>query len=85
MLGKTAKLNWGLGHKSLKTICKGALVPLMTYGAPVWEEAIKKARTPSEDAELPKTYQHQNSKGVQNHIIRSVLYAGWCAAYRNRY
>jgi len=41
-LGKTAKLNWGLGHKSLKTIYEGALVPLMTYGAPVWEEAIKK-------------------------------------------
>jgi len=43
MLGRIiAKLNWGLGHKSLKTICEGALVPLMTYGAPVWEEAIKK-------------------------------------------
>ena len=42
MLGSIAKLNWGLGHKSLKTICEGALVPLMTYGAPVWEEAIKK-------------------------------------------
>ena len=42
MLGRLAKLNWGLGHKSLKTIYEGALVPLMTYGAPVWEEAIKK-------------------------------------------
>jgi len=44
MLGSIAKLNWGLGHKSLKTIYEGALVPLMTYGAPVWEEAIKKQR-----------------------------------------
>jgi hypothetical protein len=44
MLGKTAKLNWGLGNKSLKTIHEGALVPLMNYGAPVWEEAIKKQR-----------------------------------------
>ena len=42
MLGRIAKLNWGLGHKSLKTIYEGALVPPMTYGAPVWEEAIKK-------------------------------------------
>jgi len=42
MLGKTAKLTWGLGQKSLKTIYEGALVPLMTYGALVWEEAIKK-------------------------------------------
>ena len=31
MLGKTAKLNWGLGHKPLKTLYEGALVPLMTY------------------------------------------------------
>ena len=44
MLGKTAKLYWGLGHKSLKTIYEGAIVPLMTYGAPVWEEAVKKQR-----------------------------------------
>jgi len=42
MLGKTAKLNWGLGHKSLKIIYEEAVVPLMTYGAPVWEEAITK-------------------------------------------
>jgi len=41
MLGRIAKLNWGLGHKSLKTIFERALAPLMTYGAPVWEEAIK--------------------------------------------
>ena len=44
MLGKTTKLNWGLGHKSLKTIYEGAIVPLMTYGAPVREEAVKKQR-----------------------------------------
>jgi len=30
VLGKTAQLNWGLGHKSLKTIYEGALVTLMT-------------------------------------------------------
>jgi hypothetical protein len=34
MLSKTAKLRWGLGHKSLKMVYEGALVPLMTYGAP---------------------------------------------------
>ena len=30
MLSKMAKLHWGLGHKSLKTVYEGALVPLMT-------------------------------------------------------
>jgi len=44
MLSKTAKLHWGLGHKSLKTFYEGALVPLMTYGAPIWEEAVTKQR-----------------------------------------
>jgi hypothetical protein len=42
MLGKTAKLNCGLGHKALKTIYEAAIAPLVTYGAPVWEEAAKK-------------------------------------------
>ena len=41
MLGKTVKLNGGLGDRSLKTIYE---VPLMSYGAPVWEEAVKKQR-----------------------------------------
>jgi hypothetical protein len=42
MLNRTAKLHWGLGHKSLKTVYKGAIVPPMTYGAPVWVGAITK-------------------------------------------
>jgi len=42
MLGRSAKLHWGLGHKSLKTIYKGALLPLLTYGARVWDETLVK-------------------------------------------
>ena len=42
MLARTAKLQWGLGHKALKTIYEGAVVPLLTYGAPIWIEAIWK-------------------------------------------
>jgi hypothetical protein len=41
-LSKTAKLNWGLGPKALKTMHEGAMVPLMTYGTPVWEETVSK-------------------------------------------
>ena len=44
MLGKSAKLQWGLGHKSLKTIYEGAVIPILTYGAPVWEQAVAKHR-----------------------------------------
>jgi hypothetical protein len=42
MLARTAKLQWGLGHKALKTINEGVVVPILTYGAPTWVEAIRK-------------------------------------------
>jgi hypothetical protein len=35
-LSKSAKLNWGLDHKALKKIYVGGILPLLTYGAPVW-------------------------------------------------
>ena len=44
MLGRSAKLQWGLGNKALKTIYEGALIPLLTYGAPVWKEAVTKQK-----------------------------------------
>jgi len=42
MLARTAKVHWGLGHKALKTIYEVAVVPLLTYGAPIWIEGIRK-------------------------------------------
>jgi len=44
MLNNTAKLHRGLGHKALKTLYEGAIVPLMIYEAAVWEEAVTKQR-----------------------------------------
>src|SRR5215510_10542330 len=44
MLGKSANLYWGLGNKSLKNIYEEALIPILIYGAPVWEEAAGKHR-----------------------------------------
>ena len=40
-LSKSAKLTWGLNHEALQTIYKGAVLPLLLYGAPVWAEAMK--------------------------------------------
>ena len=39
-LSRSAKQNWGLGHKSLRTIYTGAILPIMSYGAPVWISAL---------------------------------------------
>jgi len=46
MLAKTAKLQWGLGHNALETIYEGVVVPILTYGAPIWAEAIWKKKEP---------------------------------------
>jgi len=40
-LSKSAKVTWGLKHEALKTICKGAILLLLLYGAPVWTEAME--------------------------------------------
>jgi len=39
-LSKAAKLIWGIKHKAIGTIYKGAILPQLTYGAPVWIEAM---------------------------------------------
>jgi hypothetical protein len=39
-LSKSVKLNWGLQYAALKTIYTGAILPLLLYGAPVWNAAI---------------------------------------------
>jgi len=41
-LAKAARLNSGLSHKALQTICLGGIQPLLIYGAPVWIKAIRK-------------------------------------------
>jgi hypothetical protein len=41
-LSKSAKQSWGLSHAALHTIYKGAILPLLLYGAPVWIEALEK-------------------------------------------
>ena len=42
-LSKSATLNWGLNHASLKTIFTGGILPLLFYGTPVWKKATDKA------------------------------------------
>jgi len=40
ILSKAAKLTWGIKHEAIATIYKGAILPLLTYGAPIWIEAM---------------------------------------------
>jgi len=41
MLAITAELQWCLGHKALKTIYEGEVVPIRKYVAPIWVDAIR--------------------------------------------
>ena len=54
MIARTAKLQWSLGHKALKTIYEEAVVPVLTYGAPIWIETIRKTGT------LPNTKEYKD-------------------------
>jgi ribonuclease HI len=40
-LSRVARLSWGFKYEAIATIYKGAILPLLTYGAPVWIEAMK--------------------------------------------
>jgi hypothetical protein len=42
VLARTPKLQWGLGHKAIKIIYEGVVVPILMYGAPIWVEVIWK-------------------------------------------
>ena len=37
-LARWTKMTWGIKHAAMDTIYKGAILPLLTYGAPVWIE-----------------------------------------------
>jgi len=40
-LSRAARVTWGIKHEAMKTIYKGAILPILLYGAPVWIEAMK--------------------------------------------
>jgi hypothetical protein len=44
-LSKSVILKWGLSSEALRTIYKGAILPLIMYGAPVWIKALERNKT----------------------------------------
>jgi hypothetical protein len=41
-LSKSAKINWGLRQNVLRIIYTGAILPILSYGAPVWIEGLQR-------------------------------------------
>jgi hypothetical protein len=42
VLSKSAKINWGLRHDVLQIIYRGAILSILSYGAPVWILCLKR-------------------------------------------
>jgi hypothetical protein len=40
-LSRAATVTWAIKHEAMKIIYKGAILPLLLYGAPFWIEAMK--------------------------------------------
>jgi len=60
-LSKMAKLSWGIKHPVIVTICKGAILPLLTYGAPVWIDTMK--------------YEHNKQKYIREQRLINIRMA----------
>ena len=43
VLSRSAKITWGLKHEAMKTIYRGGILPLLLYGAPVWESVLNRS------------------------------------------
>ena len=56
----------GFGHKALKTIYKGAVVPIITYGEPIWVEAIWKNRNLTKYKRIQKLMNIKIAKAYRN-------------------
>jgi hypothetical protein len=84
MLGKSAKLQWGLGHKSLKTIYEGALIPMITYGAPICQEAVAKHRNLRVLQRVQRMFNIKMAKAHKT-ISFEASCDGWGSTHRKRH
>jgi hypothetical protein len=66
-LANSAKISWGLTHGALKIIYKGAILPLLLYGAPVWREAMTKEFNRKKYMSST-TRQHSDRKSFPHHV-----------------
>jgi len=57
-----------MGHRALKFIYCGAIEPILTYGAPVWE-IDNKTKELEEVSASSKNDKYQNIQGIQDTVI----------------
>jgi hypothetical protein len=79
MLARTVKLLWGLRHKALKKIYDGVLVPILTYGAPIWVEAIRRNKNITKYKNIQRLINIKIAKAY-----RTISYNASCVTARVR-
>ena len=73
ILGRSARLQWGLGNKAMTTIYKGVIIPIVTYGAPVWEAALNKQHNVAKIRRIQRITNLKICKG-----FRTISYEASC-------
>ena len=72
-LSRSAKMNWGLSSKALYTIYKGAILPLMIYGVPVWIKALEKEHNRTIYNRVQRIINIKICQGVQNNTKQTAV------------
>jgi hypothetical protein len=57
-----------MGYRALNFIYSGAIEPILTYGAHVWEKALTKQNKLRKYQQV-QSDEYQNSQGIQNTVI----------------
>ena len=73
MLSRTANLQWGLGHKSINTIYEREVVSILTYGAPILLEAIRKNKKLAKNKRIQRIFVIKIAKAY-----RTISYDASC-------
>jgi len=80
MLARTAMLQWGVGHKAIKIIYEEAVVPILTYGAPMWVEAIWKNKNLTKYKRIQRLITIKTTQAY-----RTILRDSWSTTHTNNY
>ena len=77
VLAKSTKINWGLGHKALRTIYVEGILPLLLYGAPVWIRAIEKEKYKNKIARVQKLINIKMAKPYRTVSSEALCVITW--------
>lgn len=77
-MSKSAKIKWGLSHDVMRIIYKGAIPPILSYGAPVWIEAINKKHNAAKIKRVQRLINIKIPKA-----FRTTSYEALCLLTRN--